>query len=172
MSEKYILPSLAVGVISSAFDAWVACSASSKTRSLVRRQQEDGRCISQAHLEAGRQSLLFRLSHTQKNPWRVLQLPGATGLSVSAVAEARVRAPWPAKAATIATAPVVHVATTKAVAQGAVAIASITIVQGRSQGHDTVQGGSSEGPVEVGSIARIAREVASTAEETSHGGRS
>lgn len=99
-------------------------------------------------------------------------LPGAMGPSVSTVAEARVRAPWPAEAAAIATAPVVHVATAKAVAQGAVAIASITIVQGRAQGNDAVQGGGSEGPVEVGSIARIAGEVASAAEETSHGGRS
>ena len=111
------------------------------------------------------------VSHTEKRR-RVLQLSGAIGPSVRAVAEARVRAPWPAAAATVATAPVVHVATAKAIAQGAVAIAPVTIVQGRAQGHDAVQGGGSEGPVEVGSIARIAWEVASTAEETSHGGRS
>lgn len=110
------------------------------------------------------------VSHTE-NRWKVLQLSGATGPSVRAVAEARVRAPWPATAASVATAPVVHVATAKAVAQGAVAVASIAIVQGRAQGHDAVQGGGSEGPVEVGSIAGIAWEVASTAEETSHGGR-
>ena len=96
-------------------------------------------------------------------------MPGATGPSVGAIAEARVGAPWPAPAAAV-TAPVVQVAPTKAEAQGAVAIASVTIVQGRAQGHDAVQGSGSEGPVEVGSIARIAREVASAAEETSHGG--
>lgn len=99
-------------------------------------------------------------------------MPGAAGPSVSAVAEARVRAPWPAKAAAVATAPVVQVATAEAVAQGTVAIAAVTIVQGRAQGHDAVQGGGSEGPVEVGSVARVAGEVASAAEETSHGGRS
>jgi len=72
----------------------------------------------------------------------------------------------------IATAQVAKVATTKTVAQGAVAIASITIIQGRAKGHNAVQGGGSEGPVEIGSIGRIAWEVASAAEETSHRGRS
>lgn len=98
--------------------------------------------------------------------------PGAVSPSVGAVAKARARAPRPVKAATIATAQAANVAATKAIAQGAVAIASITVVQGRAQGHDTVQGHSSVGPVESGSIARIAWEVASTAEETSHGSRS
>lgn len=96
--------------------------------------------------------------------------PGTVSPSVGAVAKARARAPRPVKAATIATAQAANVAATKA--QGAVAIASITVVQGRAQGHDTVQGHSSVGPVESGSIARIAWEVASTAEETSHGSRS
>lgn len=102
---------------------------------------------------------------------RVLWSPAAVASSVSAVAKARARAPRPAAAAAVATAQVADVATPEAVAQGAVAIASITIVQGRAQGHDAVQGGGSEGPVEVGSIARITWEVASAAEETSHGGR-
>lgn len=97
---------------------------------------------------------------------------GAIDPSVGAVAKARARAPWPIEATTIASAQVVDVATTKAVAQGAVAIASTAIVQGRAQRHNTVQGGGSEGPVEVGPIARVPWEVASTAEVTSHGGSS
>ena len=80
--------------------------------------------------------------------------PGTVSPSVGAVAKARARAPRPVKAATIATAQAANVAATKA--QGAVAIASITVVQGRAQGHDTVQGHSSVGPVESGSIARLA----------------
>lgn len=92
------------------------------------------------------------------------------GPSVGAVAKARARAPWPIKAAPIATAQVAKVASTETVAQGAVAIASIT--KGRAKGHNAVQGGGSEGPVEIGSIGRIAWEVASAAKETSHRGRS
>lgn len=93
-------------------------------------------------------------------------MPGVIDPSVSAVAEARAGAPRPQKAAAIAAPQPIDVA------QGAIATATVTIVQGRAQGHDAVQGGVSEGPVEVGSIARIPWEVVSTAEVTSHGGRS
>lgn len=95
-----------------------------------------------------------------------------TGASVGAVAKARARAPGSAKAATIATAQVANVATSKAIAQGVVTIAATAIVEGRTQGHDTVEGGGSEVSVEVGSIARVTGEVAPTAKVTSHGGRS
>jgi hypothetical protein len=94
----------------------------------------------------------------------------ATGPSVGAVAEAGARAPWPVEATTVATAQVVQVVAIKAVVPGAVGSAT-AIVQGRAQGHNAVEGGGPEGPVEVGSIARIAWEVASTAEITSHGGK-
>lgn len=45
------------------------------------------------------------------------------------------------------------------------------MVQGGAQRHNTVQGGGSVGPMEVGSIAGIPWEVVSAAEIASHGGR-
>lgn len=84
--------------------------------------------------------------------------------SVGTVAEAGVMAPWPDKAAAIAHV-VGEVVPTGAVGHGAVA----AMLQGRAQRHHAVQGSGSVGSVEVGSVARIAWEVASTTEVTSHG---
>lgn len=64
--------------------------------------------------------------------------PGTVSPSVGAVAKARARAPRPVKAATIATAQAANVAATKA--QGAVAIASITVVQGEPRGMTQFRG--------------------------------
>lgn len=91
--------------------------------------------------------------------------------SIGAVAEARARAPWPVEAATIATAWILVVThTTIAEVAGAID-GSTAMVQGRTQRHNTVQGSGSVGSMEVGSMARIPWEVASTAEIASHGGR-
>lgn len=157
--------------ISSAFDAWVTCSAMSKTRISARRLQKHGRCISLKCFWRQEDSHCFSGCSAHRELRASPVVIWSHGPSVGAVAKARARAPWPIKAAPIATAQVAKVAATKTVAQGAVAIASITIIQGRAKGHDAVQGGGSEGPVEIGPIGRIAWEVASTAEETSHGGR-
>lgn len=158
--------------ISSASDAWVTCSAMSKIRISARRLQKHGRCVSLKCCWRQEDSHCFSGCSAHRELRASPIVIWSHGPSVGAVAKARAGAPWPITAAPIATAQVAKVATTKTVAQGAVAIASITIIQGRAKGHNAVQGGGSEGPVEIGSIGRIAWEVASAAEETSHRGRS